>query len=189
MEAAGFVLAGGASSRMGRNKALLMLDGRALIDIVASAVREAAGNVTIIGPPEVYGHLGIPVIPDRIADLGPLAGIETALSRTAAGWNLMVACDMPSVTPFTLRRILEEAAAYPDAGCILPKSAEGFVEPLCAAYHKRILSAITQALAAGTRKVTDALPKASTHYLRMTDDPAFQNINTPDEWRRVSGQD
>jgi molybdopterin-guanine dinucleotide biosynthesis protein A len=196
MQAAGFVLAGGASSRMGRNKAFLMLSGRTLIEIVTSAVREAVGNVTIVGPPEVYQHLGIPVIPDRTAHAGPLAGIETALSHTTAAgnlpdWNLIVACDMPNVTPTVLRRILAEAQAHPDAACILPCSCvTGFslTEPLCAAYHKRILPVISQALAEGIRKVTDALPKESIHYLPMTNDPAFQNINTPDEWSRVSGR-
>jgi molybdopterin-guanine dinucleotide biosynthesis protein A len=187
MRTAGYVLAGGASSRMGRNKALLVLRDRTLIEIVASAVREAAGTVSIIGSPEIYVPFGFPVIPDRLPGLGPLGGIETALSTTTAGWNLIVACDMPRVTPFLLRRILAEADAHPDAGCVLPVSAGGLVEPLCAAYHKRILPAVSQALAAGTRKVTDALPRESIHYLRMPDDLAFQNINTPDEWRQAGG--
>ena len=181
----GFVLAGGASSRMGRNKAFLMMGDRTLIEIVATAVREAAGDVTIIGPPEVYGNLGFPVIPDRTEGAGPLAGIETALVKTAADWNLVVACDMPRVTPIALRRILDEAQAYPGAGCIVPESAPGFMQPLCAAYNKSILPSISKALAAGVRKVTDALPRESIHCLRMTDE-GFQNVNTPDEWRRVS---
>jgi molybdenum cofactor guanylyltransferase len=189
MHTAGFVLAGGASSRMGRNKAFLMLGDRTLIEIVASAVREAAGNVTIIGPPEIYSHFGFPVIPDRTEGAGPpagpLVGIFTALSQTAVAWNLMVACDMPRVTPMLLLRILREAEAHPGAGVILPESAAGFVEPLCAAYHKRVFPEISRALAAGTRKVTDALPRESIHYLRMSDE-GFQNINTPDEWRRAS---
>jgi len=189
MQTAGFVLAGGASSRMGRNKALLMLGDRTLIETVASAVREAAGNVTLVGPPEIYLPFGFPVIPDLQANLGPLAGIETALSRTTAAWNLIVACDMPRVTPFTLRRILDAAETHPEALCILPTVRESFsVEPLCAAYHQRLLPAISQALAAGIRKVTDALPRESIQYLRITDEGAFQNINTPDEWRRVSEQ-
>jgi molybdopterin-guanine dinucleotide biosynthesis protein A len=176
---------------MGRNKAFLMSGGSTLLDIVASAVLEAAGNVTIVGPPEIYRNCGFAVIPDRqtrlVSPAGPLAGIETALTETSAAWNLIVACDMPRVTPLILRRILDEAEAHPTAGCILPESREGFPEPLCAAYHRRLLPAISRALAAGTRKVTDALPSDSVHYLRMTDDPAFQNINTPDEWRRATG--
>jgi molybdopterin-guanine dinucleotide biosynthesis protein A len=84
-----------------------------------------------------------------------------------------------------LRRIIREAEAHPEAGCILPQSAAGFVEPLCAMYSVRIRPAVTAALAAGIRKVTDGLPGESIHYLRMSDE-GFQNINTPDEWRRAS---
>lgn len=189
MHVAGFVLAGGASSRMGRNKAFLRFGNRTLVEIVASAVREAAGNVTIVGPPDIYRDFGFPVVADQ-TDLaeplaGPLAGIETALRQSCADWNLVVACDMPRVSPALLRQILDEAEEHPEAGCILPQSADGFAEPLCAAYSKSILPAISQALAGGIRKVTEALPRESIHYLPMSDE-GFQNINTPDEWRRVS---
>jgi molybdopterin-guanine dinucleotide biosynthesis protein A len=170
---------------MGRNKALLKLGSRTLLEITASAVCEAAGNATIVGPPDAYPSLGFPVIPDRQPHLGPLAGIETALFETTAGWNLIVACDMPGLTPPVLRRILDEADAQPDAGCILPVGGNGFVEPLCAAYHKRMLPVISQALASGIRKVTEALPPESVHYLPALEDRAFQNVNTPDEWRRL----
>jgi molybdopterin-guanine dinucleotide biosynthesis protein A len=157
-----------------------------LLDIAASAVREAAGNVTLIGPPQTYSPLGFPVIADRQAGLGPLAGIETALFETTADWNLIVACDMPGITVPVLRRIFEEADARPAAGCILPVSANGRLEPLCAAYHKRILPAISSALASGNRKITSALPPESIHYLHALDAGVFQNVNTPDEWRRLT---
>jgi molybdopterin-guanine dinucleotide biosynthesis protein A len=187
MQTAGYVLAGGASSRMGRNKAFLTLDGRTLLEIAVTAVRDAAGSVTIIGSPEVYGHLGFPVIPDRRTNAGPLAGIETALTHATAGWCLILACDMPRITPSALSRILDETQARPDAGCILPESADGHLEPLCAAYHKRLLPVISEALDAGTRKVTDALPRSLVYYMRMTNDPIFQNINTPEEWGQLRG--
>lgn len=186
MHTAGFVLAGGASSRMGRHKAFLMLNGRSLIHIAATAVCEAAGSVTIIGPPDLYRGFGWPVIPDGRANSGPLAGIETALNHTAADWSLVVACDMPRLNAETLRRVLDAAIhverSQPEAICVLPESSAGRVEPLCAMYHKRSLGAISEALDGGTRKITDALPRGSIHYIRMMQDPIFQNINTPEEW-------
>jgi len=186
MQTAGYVLAGGASSRMGRNKAFLMLDGLPLVEIAARAVREAAGSVTLIGPPEVYAPLGYSVIPDRRLGCGPLAGIETALAHTTADWNLLVACDMPRVLPGALRRILDVALS-PDlpesCSCVLPESHDGHVEPLCAAYHRRLLSIVGKALDDGLRKVTQALPVDSIHYIRMTNEPIFQNINTPEDWQ------
>lgn len=185
MRTAGFVLAGGASSRMGKNKAFLTLGDRTMIEIVAAAVRGAAGTVSIIGAREIYSPLGFPVIPDHQANLGPLGGIETALIETTCEWNLIVACDMPRVTQASLRSILDEAEAHPHVGCILPLRGNGHIEPLYAAYNKSILPAISRALLCGIRKVTDALPQESVHHLKMSDDPVFQNINTPEEWRRA----
>jgi molybdopterin-guanine dinucleotide biosynthesis protein A len=76
---AGFVLAGGRSSRMGRDKALLTIDGEALLTRVARQVAAVAGSVTVIGPPERYSHLSLEVVPDRTPGAGPLGGIDTAL--------------------------------------------------------------------------------------------------------------
>ena len=96
---AGFVLAGGANSRMGRDKALLAIGRSTLLEVVAARVSAAAGSVIVIGPPERYAFLGLRVQADLISDCGPLAAIYTALKTSQADWNLVVACDMPSVTP------------------------------------------------------------------------------------------
>ena len=92
---AGFVLVGGNSTRMGRDKAQLPLHGRTLVEHIAGAVAEAAGSVTLIGAPERYPDLGIRMLPDSRPGAGPLGGICTALASTDAEWNLIVACDMP----------------------------------------------------------------------------------------------
>jgi len=179
------VLAGGASSRMGRNKALLAVGGRTLLEIAVRAVAGVAGKVTIIGPPGLYEATGVRVIGDLRAGAGPLGGIETALADSVDGWNLVVACDMPRLADGGLRRILQEAWVNADAGCVIPESGDGQAEPLCAAYHRRMLPVVRAALDAGTRKVTDALPAGLVRYIRMTDDPIFQNVNTPEEWGAV----
>jgi molybdopterin-guanine dinucleotide biosynthesis protein A len=100
---------------------------------------------------------------------------------------------MPRVTADRLRLILDAARSIEmdmfrpesDACCVMPESAAGFVEPLCAAYHKRALPLISQALDAGTRKVADSLPRRSVRYIHMPGDPIFQNINTPEEWAEL----
>src|SRR5205823_3133619 len=97
MTFAGFVLVGGRSSRMGRNKALLRYKSNTLLEHVAKQVLGVAGNVTLIGDPAAYERFGYPVYPDRVPDCGPLGGIYTALSRTQNNWNLIIACDLPSI--------------------------------------------------------------------------------------------
>src|SRR5437763_12141966 len=103
---AGFVLVGGASSRMGRDKARLPFRGRTLVEHIAAAVAEAAGSVTLVGAPERYQSLGLPIIPDTRPGEGPLAGILAALGASQAGWNLIAACDMPVISAPFLKSLL-----------------------------------------------------------------------------------
>src|SRR5271166_6204295 len=119
MVAAGFVLAGGESRRMGRDKALLLYRGRPLIAHVAGTVEKGLGSqaccgsgpVAIVGHPDRYGDLGYRVLADIHANCGPLGGLVTALSASGADWNLAVACDMPNLTEADLGRLLHSAPA------------------------------------------------------------------------------
>jgi molybdopterin-guanine dinucleotide biosynthesis protein A len=177
---AGFVLAGGKSSRMGRNKALLPYRGRTLVEHIAEIVETAAGTVSLVGNPATYGHLGYPVIEDVIPGCGPLSGIHAALCHTEADWNLIVACDMPDLAAGFLASLLEHAERG-GADCLIPAGPSGHLEPLCAAYHRRCLEAITRALARHVHKVTEGLVALDTEIWHVTE-PVFQNLNTPQEW-------
>ena len=181
MRRAGFVLVGGASSRMGRDKAWLAYRGRTLVEHVASEVLAAAGSATLVGPARRYGVLGYPIIPDRIPGCGPLGGIHAALCATRADWNLVVACDMPRLDRAFLAALLEEAEG--SAGeCLVPRSGLGQPEPLCAAWHRSALAGIGKALEEGVRKMTDALARFRTVYWPVSQVRSFANANTPQEW-------
>src|SRR6516162_9227963 len=101
-----FILSGGASSRMGRDKGLLKISGQPLIVRIARLAEPLVSSVVIVGPPERYGTLGLRVIADRAFGdrgensilQGPLAGIATALAATSTPWNLILACDLPYLT-------------------------------------------------------------------------------------------
>ena len=179
-ERAGFVLAGGRSSRMGRDKALLPLGESTMVQEIAGRVRQVAGNVTLIGPPEKYGLLGLSVIPDEIENCGPLGGLYTALRATGADWNLLVACDMPHVTEMFLRQLLE-AADGSDADCIVPEI-DGKRDPLCAVYHRRLMGAARSAIDLKLFKMQDFIATLRTSYWRVRDPRPLQNVNTPAEW-------
>ena len=181
MKCAGFVLAGGRSSRMGQDKALLLFKGRPLIEHVAGEVRGAAGNVTLVGSPSRYIYLGYPVIDDALDQCGPLAGIHAALNHSIDEWNLIVACDMPEITVEFLLTLMERAAAG-KADAVLPAGPSGLPEPLCAAYHRRSVDAVGKALASGVRKVTDGLHGLNVDIWRVAEARYFHNLNTPQEW-------
>jgi molybdenum cofactor guanylyltransferase len=178
---AGYVLVGGRSSRMGRDKALLPYRAEVLGSAVARVVARAAGTAVLVGNPLRYGHLGYPVIPDLYPDEGPLGGILAALAHSSAEWNLVAACDMPHVTAAFLCAVLE-AAERSGADSVLPAGPAGRLEPLCAAYHRRSLWALEAAFARGVRQVAEALDELRTVCFPAGEVSLFQNVNTPQDW-------
>lgn len=176
----GFVLVGGRSSRMGRDKAMLPLRGRTMVEAVAAAVAAATGSVILIGDPLRYQALGFHVIADERPGLGPLGGIATALSNTSEQWNLITACDMPNLTAPFLQSLLA-AAGRGDADCLLPEWNQ-MPEPLCAVYHVRCLPTIREAIDRGVLKVIDALARLRITRLNSPEISYFQNVNTPEDW-------
>ena len=177
---AGFVLAGGRSTRMGRDKALLPFGGGTLVEHVAACVRGAAGNVTLIGPPEKYSFLGFPVVADAIPGRGPLGGLCTALRLTRAEWNLLVACDMPRLTAEFLSGLLDAAEAA-GADCLAPSTSRG-IEPLCAVYHRRVLAAAEWAILHKVLKMQDFVRGIGVREWPVADSARFENVNTLEEW-------
>lgn len=134
MKFSAVILAGGKSSRMGRDKALLQLGGQSLLARQISVAREAgASEVLISGRNQVdYSEFGCPVLLDRFVDAGPLAGIDCALEMTTSSLLLVLAVDMPRVSVEVLRALLLKSSG--DVG-VIPR-VNGAVEPLAAFYPR-----------------------------------------------------
>jgi molybdopterin-guanine dinucleotide biosynthesis protein A len=177
---AGFVLTGGRSSRMGRDKGLLPIEGSVLVERTAERVRAAAGSVTLIGAPERYASLGLAVAPDLIEDCGPIGGLYTALKMTSADWNLLVACDMPGITAGFLGELLA-AARERGSTCLVPQTESG-LHPLCAVYHRRAGGAVESAIERKRFKMHDLLKVLGAVSWPVTDASMLENVNTPLEW-------
>ena len=187
---AGWVLAGGQSSRMGSPKALLEIAGIPLVARAVSLLESVCSPVTVVGSPESYSHLSLAAVADELPQIGPLGGILTALARTAADWNLVVACDLPYLTAEWLRYLLERAA-HSRARVVLPHSPSG-AEPLCAVYHRDAAATIRAAIGEGRLKVTRALEGLPIESVSPAEilpfDPRgilFQNLNTPGDYERA----
>jgi molybdenum cofactor guanylyltransferase len=175
---AGFLLVGGRSSRMGRDKALLPFDGDTFVEHIGREIRLAAGSVMLIGPP---GRYPLPGYPDLMPENGPLGGVFTALHYSSTDWNLIVACDMPYVTRELFEHLFR-AAETRDADCVVPARPGGALEPLCAIYHRRLAAAALSAINRKSLKMHDFVSglKMSVEYF---EDPSpFANINTPEQW-------
>ncbi|HLJ48882.1 MAG TPA: molybdenum cofactor guanylyltransferase [Bryobacteraceae bacterium] len=179
MSRAGFVLVGGKSSRMGRDKALLPFGGKVLAQHIATLVQAAAGSSTLIGDPERYAVLGYPVRADLYPRCGPIGGIATALRITTADWNLVVACDMPALTAAVLNIMLQKLDQT-DADCIVPTGISG-PEPVCAVYHRRSLPHLEQAMRDGRLKMREVILDLKPELVPVPDPTVFANLNTPDD--------
>ncbi len=188
MHAAGYVLAGGRSIRMGRDKALLPWNGQPLLLHMFGLVEAAAGAAIVLGPDARYGALCHGACWDDLhPGLGPLGGLETALAQTRADWNLVVSIDIPEVTQPLLRSLLDAASETAAQAVAVrdPGSFEGNsqVHPLCAVYHRNCLPAVEDSIRKGDYRMTNLLKRLTVDYLEL---PApLQNLNCPDDWRQA----
>jgi molybdopterin-guanine dinucleotide biosynthesis protein A len=177
--AAGYVLAGGQSRRMGRDKALLVEAGLPLVVRMASAVEAAAGNCVVVAPAGRYEGLGLPVLADVWPGEGPLGGILTALEASAAEFNLIVAVDMPFLDSAFLELMLQEARRGRET--IVPVHDDGEVEPLCGVYHSSGLPGLRCFFGAGGRRVKDSLREIPVRTVPAPE-RLLENVNTPEQW-------
>jgi molybdopterin-guanine dinucleotide biosynthesis protein A len=163
-----FILAGGLSTRMGRDKALLEVNGRPLIVHALEKLRSLGFTPRIAASRPDLERFA-PVIPDRLASdqnpdyrRGPLAGIEAALSASDSPLNLFLPVDLPLVPIAFLAWLVERAEitqALATISCLT-----GRRQPLCAVYSRELLPGLTASLAAGNYKVQAAVE----HALRLT---------------------
>lgn len=188
--AAAAILAGGHSRRMGTDKALLQFDGTPLIGHVIARLRTVVPKIVIVGGNAgAYRRFGIPVLPDPRPDEGPLAGIKTALMNAEAPLVFCCACDMPFLETALVVHLLE--LAVQGVAAVVPRL-HGEPEPLCAVYTREALTAIETEIAAGGRRIKNALTGMPTRYveeddLRFFDQElrSFVNVNTPEDFARI----
>ncbi len=188
----GLVLAGGASQRMGRNKAFLELDGRPLIEIVVERMASVCAEVLIVaGDAQPYADLGVSVVEDRFRGVGVLGGLHAGLEAAAYDLTLVVGCDMPFLNPDLLRAFADWAEGF---DVTLLRQGEQ-VEPLHGAYRRTCLSAIETAIRARRRRIISFFPHVRVRYVTPDDvipfDPdlrSFRNLNTPQEWKAVQAE-
>lgn len=186
----GFILAGGSSARMGRDKALLEIGGVPLLVRTARLLEPLVASVTVVGTPARYADLGLRAVPDDYpAGTGPLGGIATALRISTAEWNLVVGCDLPYLSAEWLDWLIARALGF-RADAVVPETPQG-LEPLCAMYRSRCAATLAAAIAQGVRKVTDGFAELSMVRITPADWGArgsaflFTNMNAPQDYEEA----
>jgi molybdopterin-guanine dinucleotide biosynthesis protein A len=195
----GYVLAGGASSRFGRDKALVRFGAIPLLQEIVQLAQTCTSEVAVVAGAQKYVDLvgEFEIIEDRWPGEGPLGGIITALQHTAATdrsaeWNLILSCDMPFLTAEWLQFLVAHARdSAPEIQVILPHSAHG-PEPLCACYRTSAAHPLKNVFDRGVRKVTQALKEVRTEVLdesvwKRFDSAGrlFWNMNTPADFEEA----
>ncbi len=187
-----FILAGGLSTRMGQDKALLRLGNRTLLEHAIVVAKAATGDVRLVGDRSRLSAFGT-VIEDVYKGCGPLGGIHAALRSSSTELNLILAVDTPFLKPQFLSALLVKANDSP-AVAVVPRIGGKF-EPLCTVYRRRFADAAEAALTMGKYKI-DAL--FSQVEVEIIDETAlasmgaapedFVNLNTPEQWQRAQQQ-
>jgi molybdopterin-guanine dinucleotide biosynthesis protein A len=185
------ILAGGAARRLGGvAKALLRVGGTRIIDRQLAALRTVTTDVFLVASdPAPYADLGLRVVGDAMPGCGALGGLYTAIVASPAGRTIVLACDMPFVTPALFRLLASDE--YAAADLVVPRSARG-LEPLCALYATRCAEPIRERLERGERRAS-AVPagvrvvEIGPERLRPIDEDGvmFANVNTPHDVARA----
>ena len=181
----GFVLAGGRSSRMGADKAFLKVGDCTLLEHAISVLRAVCSAVAIVGQASKFSAFGA-VVEDVHKDAGPLAGVHAALLHSSAELNLILAVDLPFVSP-ELLSFLFASAENTDAIVTVPHTARGF-QPLCAVYRQTFAGAAEQALRAGKNKIDLLFTGVPVRTIEDNElraagfsEKVFSNLNTPED--------
>ncbi|WP_147805139.1 molybdenum cofactor guanylyltransferase [Alkalicoccus halolimnae] len=155
---AGIVLAGGKSSRMGENKALLPISGKTALEHALAAVETVSDKSAVItNEPESLSFLKIPVIEDLHPYEGPMAGMEAAMTSVSAEWYIFTACDMPLIHPDVIR-LIKRKTGTENVQAVIPM-VDGRLQPLLAGYHQSCLPLIKECLQLEKRSINSLIEK------------------------------
>jgi molybdopterin-guanine dinucleotide biosynthesis protein A len=177
---AGFVLAGGRSSRMGQDKALLALRGVPLVQRAVAKLHRLTRQVFILGRrPELASFA--PLVPDLRESCGPLGGMEAALSHTPCDWSLILPVDMPFLPAALLQcwadTVLSQTAAR--AACFV---VDDLPQPALCLLHREMLPFLTEAAQQGRFKLYPMLVHAAEQ-LAIRNGSACEAAFLQHQWR------
>ena len=182
-EVYGLVLAGGQSRRMGRDKALLLRDGQSQLAHMVSLLDTVVARVFVSArsdQTEDAERSRFELIIDRYHDMGPIAGILSALQEYPEVDWLVVACDLPNIDDSTLRFLLENISDN-QPFTAFRSSHDGLPEPLCAVYRAGSDQQLREFVDAGMICPRKILIRSETCLLEQPNPSSLDNVNTPDD--------
>ncbi|MGP4075266.1 molybdenum cofactor guanylyltransferase [Halobacillus sp. K22] len=187
LNACGVILAGGGSTRMGKDKAWLNLGGQPVVVRILNELQKTVSTVVMNQNDET--DLPIPSIQDIYRDAGPLGGLHTVMKRREEEWFFLSACD----TPFIHKSVYDYLSSFANetSDAVIPEY-EGRLQPLSGIYRKSCLPIVEKLLDNGERKVIFLLEQVNSVYVsdfrplsREVVNRHFFNMNTPDDYLKA----
>jgi molybdopterin-guanine dinucleotide biosynthesis protein A len=180
-----FILAGGASSRMGTDKSQLPLEGQTFTERIAETLLKLTDSVYVVGGRQADSNL--PTLADVYPQWGALGGLHAALTACKREWAIVVACDLPFATAELFSFLAEKRV---DHDAVVPIQEDGRPQPLAALYRvDPCRQHATELIEAGRRRPLDLLEAVKTRWISFAEirnlDQAerfFVNINTPSDY-------
>ncbi|MFW6111751.1 MAG: molybdenum cofactor guanylyltransferase [Candidatus Bipolaricaulota bacterium] len=188
------ILCGGKSSRLGKDKTRIKVDGTPLYKVIWKKLEGRANEIFLqVNPEDDYD---LPTRPDLLPEKGPLGAIYSALTHASNEWLFISACDLPNLDPRIIDELsatLGEAEKTPDA--VIPRWDNGYYEPLVALYRTSLKRDMRNALRGGTRKITNFLSKVDMVREISVDrlisggsisSDCFFNVNNPEDVKELN---
>ena len=192
LDVEGFILVGGASSRMGADKSRLLIRGKTTVQLISETLRPIAGNISMVGSRAAASGEGLANIPDLHESWGPLGGIQAALQACKTEYCVVVACDLPFVTTALFQALLGSVDQR-ETEAVVPVQSDGRAQPLCAVYEKgSCLPAAELSISNGEHTPRAMLDKVKTRFVGFGElaglpgsEHFFINLNRPEDYERA----
>ncbi len=176
------ILAGGKSSRMGQDKALLTYDNTSFIQKLCEELDFFEEKYIARGSNPDCMQKDWTRVDDIYAERGPIGGIHAVLSTCTAGAMFFASCDMPLLQRGLVEKICGLLEEETDA--VIAVSADGRIHPLCGVYRKSVTALLEQQILSGNHRLMKALEQLQVVYLKLSEQESLllQNINTQEEY-------
>jgi molybdopterin-guanine dinucleotide biosynthesis protein A len=186
MQITGIILAGGLSSRMGTDKALMKIGEKTLLENAVEICKPVCSSIIISSNKQAHKFKEYLLVKDEIPDCGPMGGIYSAIKKSKTNWNFVLSVDSPFVKSTFIKSLFSEKEGF---NCVVPVHPIG-KEPLIALYHKNVLPEIEGRIKVGENKLHDLFDALNPNFFDSQNwlvkyPNLFYNINRPEDFLAV----
>ena len=180
----GIILAGGKSSRMGKDKGLLELNGKTFMSRIIEALEPVVDTIIIVSNNSDYDVFNLKRVEDIIKDSGPLAGLFTGLFYSETENNIVLSCDVPLINKLVLEELIN---TFDSETVAIQIESQGRTMPLVAMYKKQAMHVLLKQLQQGERRLIVAIEKLNLKTLKLIPEleQYVRNINTLQELKEI----